>query len=313
MTPGERAPPWAVGRALGTSRLRVGPVARWVRDGLAPLAVALMAFGWGPAAAQGPVAAQGAAECGAGAARADRLAEVGPRGEIRLASGARVLLDSLRWPDEPEADRAARAWLEARRAGDLTVVPRGAPDRWGRRRADLVPEDGEADLAGGLAAAGLAAVDPGEADALCRPALLRAEAGARARGLGLWRAPLPEARDGPALRALAGRFVVVEGRVRHVGERAARTYLDFVRRGEDGLTVTVSKRTWRRVLEHGLTGAGLTGRRVRVRGVVEIRRGPVIEVAVPELVEPLDEAGTEDGRRGAESGHAEGRGTGRER
>ncbi len=126
-------------------------------------------------------------------------------------------------------------------------------------------------------------------------------------------APLPEARDGPALRALDGRFVVVEGRIRHVGERASRTYLDFVRRGEDGLTVTVSKRTWRRVLEHGLTAAGLTGRRVRVRGIVEVRRGPVLDIALPELIEPIDEVGTEDGRHGAESGHAEGRGTGRDR
>lgn len=267
----------------------------------------------------GPIsiaAAQGADACRAGPARIDRIAEVGLRGEIRLASGARILLDSLRWPEEPEAG-AARAWLEARRAQDLTVVPRGGPDRWGRQRADLVPDalpgDGEPDLAGGLAAAGLAAVDPGEADALCRPALLRVEAGARARGLGLWRTPLPEAQDGPGLRAREGRFVVVEARVRHVGERAARTYIDFVRRGEDGLTVTVSKRTWRRVLEHGLTGPGLAGRRVRVRGIVEIRRGPALDIAVPELVELLDEAGTEDGRRGAESGHAEGRGTGRNR
>jgi endonuclease YncB( thermonuclease family) len=262
-------------------------------------------------------AAEDAAECRAGLGRTDRIAGIGPRGEIGLASGARVLLDSLRWPEEPEADRAARTWLEAHRGRDLTVVPRGAPDRWGRQRADIVPdvrpEDGAPDLAGGLVAAGLAAADPGEADALCRPALLRVESGARARRLGIWEAPLPEARDGPNLRAREGRFVVVEGRVRHVGERAARTYLDFVRRGEDGLTVTVSKRTWRRVLEHGLSAAGLTGRRVRVRGIVEVRRGPVLEIAVPELVERLDETGTEDGRRGADSGHAEGRGTGRDR
>ncbi|WP_204165280.1 pentapeptide repeat-containing protein [Methylobacterium radiodurans] len=269
--------------------------------------------GHGPAAA-----AESVASCRAGPAWTDRIAEVGPRGEIRLASGARVLLDSLHWPAEPVAG-AARSWLEARRGRDLTVVPRGTPDRWGRQRADIVsdivpdglPEGTEPDLAGGLAAAGLAAIDPGEADALCRPALLRVEAGARARRLGLWQVPLPEARDAAALRALEGRFVVVEGVVRHVGERSARTYLDFVRRGEDGLTVTVSKRTWRRVLEHGLSAAGLTGRRVRVRGILEIRRGPVIDVTVPELVEPLD--GTEDGRRGADSGHAEGRGTGRDR
>lgn len=284
----------------------------WAAPLAAALLFALLLSGGGRDAA-----AQGAAECRAGAGRPDRISGVGPRGEIHLASGGRVLLDSLRWPEEPDAAADARAWLETRAARPLVVVPRGAPDRWGRQRADLVPdvwpEEGEPDLAAGLVAAGLAAVDPGEADALCRPALLRVEAGARARRIGLWQAPPPDARDGPGLRAREGRFAVVEGRVRHVGERSARTYLDFVRRGEDGLTVTVSKRTWRRVLEHGLTAAGLTGRRVRVRGIVEIRRGPALDITVPELVELLDEAGMEDGRRGAESGHAEGRGTGRDR
>ena len=243
----------------------------------------------------------GPAECRVGPARTETLDGVGPRGELRLASGARAILDALRWPDADDASAGARAWLEARRGARLALVPRGQPDRWGRERVDAQVEGEDLDLAGGLIEAGLAYADAGEVDALCRPALLIVEAAARARRRGIWAAPLPSIGDGAALRALAGRFAVLEGRVRHVGERSARTYLDFAARGEDGLTVTVTKRTWRMMRARGLSADTLEGRRVRVRGILEIWRGPTLEAATAEAVEVLGDAeagpGTEQGLR----------------
>ncbi|MGU3478296.1 thermonuclease family protein [Methylobacterium sp. D48H] len=239
----------------------------------------------------------GPSACATGPARDEVVAEIGPRGEIRMVSGLRAVLDSLRWPDTPEAASAARAWLETRRGARVTVVPRGQPDRWERARADLLVAESDiaesadlsgADLAGGLIGAGLAYADANEADSLCRPGLRLVEAAARARGLGLWGAARPAAEDGPALREKVGHFVVAEGRIRHVGERGARTYLDFAARGTDGLTVTVSKRTWRMMRARGLSAASLEGRRVRVRGLLEVRRGPTLEVALDGL-ETLEE------------------------
>uniref|UniRef100_UPI001E51C99D DNA-binding protein n=1 Tax=Methylobacterium sp. Leaf118 TaxID=2876562 RepID=UPI001E51C99D len=168
---------------------------------------------------------------------------------------------------------------------------RGGEDRWGRRRVDALAEaEGvqPEDLAGALVAAGLAYADPGEADALCRPALRALEAGPRAAGLGLWAAPALDARDPVALMARIGRFAVVEGRIRHVGERAARTYLDFAPRGETGLTVTVQKRTWRTLAEHGLSAATLKGRLVRVRGTVEAGRSPLIDLVGRDAIEVVE-------------------------
>ncbi|SDN79985.1 Endonuclease YncB, thermonuclease family [Methylobacterium phyllostachyos] len=231
----------------------------------------------------------GVPDCMTGPVRAEVLADIGIRGEIRLASGARVILDSLRWPDAPDVAAAARAWLDARRGAELAVMPRGRPDRWDRERADIQVAEGDTDLAGGLIGAGLAFADANEADSLCRPALRLVEADARAKGHGLWREPLPDAADGAALRARAGRFVVVEGRLRHVGERSNRTYLDFGTRGADALTVTVSKRTWRMVRARGLSAASLEGRLVRVRGILDIWRGPTLE-AGPDAIEVLGEA-----------------------
>jgi len=240
----------------------------------------------------------GPAECRAAAATRDTIAGLGPRGELRLGSGGQAVLGSLRWPEEPEDARAAEAWLQARVGQPLTLVARGEADRWGRIRVDAQTEGADAtDLAGGLIGAGLAPADAGEGETLCRPALLALEEAPRAAGRGIWARPRPAATDGTALRARAGRFAIVEGRVRRVGERAARTYLDFGPSGEDALTVTVSKRTWRRLLERGLSAAGLRGRRVRARGILEIWRGPTLDVASAEAIEVLPEEARDDGLR----------------
>ncbi|MDB5645820.1 MAG: DNA-binding protein [Methylobacterium sp.] len=245
-----------------------------------------------------PRPAEAAPDCAAAPSRADVLAGLGPRGELVLASGARAVLDGLQWPEDAAVAAAAQAWLLRHRGRGLTLVARGETDRWGRTHVDATvepdpgtaaPADAEpADLTGGLVAAGLAQVDAGEGDTLCRPALLGLEAGARRAGRGLWSAASPDVRDGAALRARMGRFVVTQGRVLWVGERARRTYLDFARKGEDGLTVTVSKRTWRHLQERGLSAASLRGREVRVRGRLEAWRGPTLDVASADMIEVLD-------------------------
>ena len=234
-----------------------------------------------------------APECREAPARAERLAGLNARGELILASGQRAVLDGVRWPDDADLASEARAWLLARNGRSLTLVARGESDRWGRVHVDATVAETEAeaatpDLAAGLVALGLAAVDAGERDTLCRPALLAVEAGARRRGIGLWRQAGPDVQDGPALRARLGHFLVVQGAVRWVGERPRRTYLDFARRGEEGLTVTVSKRTWRVLQERGLSAASLRGRQVRVRGMVEAWRGPTLDIASADMIEILD-------------------------
>ena len=248
-------------------------------------------------------AAGTAPECREAPARRDVLVGLGPRGELVLASGARAVLDGIHWPEPAHA--AAEAWLLRHRGRTLTLVARGETDRWGRTHVDASlepaasaersaagPDDpGSADipdLAAGLVDAGLVPVDAGERDTLCRPGLLAVEAGARRAGRGVWSAAAPEVRDGAALRSRMGRFVVTQGTVLRVGERARRTYLDFTRKGEDGLTVTVSKRTWRQLQERGLSTASLRGREVRVRGRLEAWRGPTLDVASADMIEVLD-------------------------
>lgn len=223
----------------------------------------------------------------------DRLDAVADDGEIRLRSGRVVRLGDVRLAGG-EGRRAGIAWLRTHLGRDVTLRAGAYPDRWGRLVGGIgtVGPD-PVDLAEGLVRAGLAFADSGEADRLCRPDLLGLEAAARRARLGLWsddRYMPVRAGDSAKLGAAIGGFVLVEGRVVGVGERSSRTYLNLGPNWATDLTITVPKRTWRRMGDRGLSAAGLKGRMVRARGVLERWRGPSLEVTDPEMLEVLDGA-----------------------
>jgi hypothetical protein len=87
---------------------------------------------------------------------------------------------------------------------------------------------------------------------------------------------------------LAGRFVLVEGRIRSVGERQQRTYLNFGSDWANDFTIIIPKRTWAIMRDRDLSARALNGRRVRGRGVIEIWRGPTMEISAAEMLEILD-------------------------
>lgn len=299
---------WAIfGGALHGAAVRLAVL-------LAPAALMVAAALMVPSAASGapeeaaPPSARGrargqapAASCGGEESR-DVIASVTPEGDLRLGSGKLVALSSLRLPDEPEAG-AARAWLARHTGKPARVVAARREDRWGRTSARVMvqaeappgagskPEAVSLDLAQGLMEEGLALVDVGAGEALCQPELLAIEATAREGGLGLWAGdrykPLPS-EDAERLRGRVGRFGLIEGRVASVGERPQRTYLNLATAGAEQVTVTIPKRTWAIMVDKGFSAAGLKGRRIRVRGLIEDWRGVAVDVAVAELIEILD-------------------------
>jgi hypothetical protein len=96
-----------------------------------------------------------------------------------------------------------------------------------------------------------------------------------------------EAGDLKRLQGLVGRFALVEGVVRSIGERRERTYLNFGPDWAADMTVMVPKRTWAMLQERGLSAAALKGRRVRVRGVLDEWQGVAMEIAAPDMLEVL--------------------------
>jgi hypothetical protein len=91
------------------------------------------------------------------------------------------------------------------------------------------------------------------------------------------------------LTKLIGQFALVEGRVRGVGERRERTYLNFGADWTSDFTVTIPKRSWALMRERGVSATSLKGARVRVRGIVEEWQGVALEITAAGMLEVLGE------------------------
>jgi len=235
---------------------------------------------------------------------ADRIAAIPARGEALLESGVSVRLAGVRLADAGPVGVAARAAMDALVGAEVAVALLAPePDRWGRRAATLAVARGEGapaeDLAAALVSAGLAMVDVGPAEVLCRAGLLDLEEGARRAGRGVWADPAEApvfAGDLDALEARAGRFTLVEGVVARVGVRDRRTYLDFSSFWSRGFTAAVPGEVWERLVARGLDAEALEGRRMRVRGIIEMRRGPAVTVGAVETIEILSSNSAEPRR-----------------
>ena len=230
----------------------------------------------------GPAFAAPPAGCDGETAR-ETLQRVGEHGELGTSTGRILRLSDVRLAE------GAREVLAAFEGDEVVVHLDGGRDRWGRVPGRVILAADGTDLATLLVQEGLALVDVGGADGLCRPDLLAQEAPARAARRGIWSAVPLSADDPQAVAARAGRFAVIEGRVVGVGERARWTYLNFGRDFSRDFAVSISRRNWEAMRRAGLSAEALTGRRVRVRGIVEIRRAPGIEITSADMIEWRDE------------------------
>lgn len=142
-----------------------------------------------------------------------------------------------------------------------------------------------------LLTAGHARVAARVGDRRCAAELLAAEASARNAGIGLWAQPAYRPRragDPATVLGDRGRLTLVEGHVISVRESGGTIYVNFGRRWSEDFTATLLRRNERSFAAAGLNVKSLSGRQVRVRGVVEERGGPWIELNRPEQVEILD-------------------------
>jgi hypothetical protein len=121
---------------------------------------------------------------------------------------------------------------------------------------------------------------------------LAAEAAARAAKRGTWTDPaaIKNAESPGDILTGIGRFTVVEGKVLSVRQAGATTYLNFGRSWTQGFAVTISRRATAALEIAGIVVKSLEeNRRIRVRGWVEARGGPRIEVLRAGQIELLGE------------------------
>ena len=243
--------------------------------------------------AQPAPSAQQRAGCD-GEIRPDRLEGLTSDGDLVLSSGRLARLAGIRLPDtSPHRDQAL-AWLRAQTGRPILVQGSDGRDRWDRislriRTSQTTPP---LDWGYGLVEAGLALVDGGLDGVFCQPELLAFEATARERRLGLWAddryKPL-DVNQSERLLERVGSFVLVEGRVRSIGERKQRTYLNFGGHWAEDFTIIIPRKTWKQMSDRGLGAEALKGRRIRARGILQPWQGTTFSVVIPDMIERLED------------------------
>ncbi|WP_375599266.1 thermonuclease family protein [Devosia sp. Naph2] len=195
------------------------------------------------------------------------------------------------WPLAPEAKSVLEA-LVLKRSVQLGYGGEEM-DRYERALAhlflsDVADEPVWAQLH--MVRAGLARVYSFPDNRQCLDQLFAAEAQARTERLGIWADPYYSVRaaDRPAeLAALAGNYELVEGRVLLADQSGSRVYLNFGRIWKEDFTVVIEAPALRLFEKDGLDPLTLDGALVRIRGWVDNRDGPRIEVTHPEQIEVL--------------------------
>ena len=197
---------------------------------------------------------------------------------FRLDDGREVRLAGI-VPVTPDKAKAALAAIVSGR--DVTL--RGeddAPDRYGRQPAFVFLPGSETPVQSELLRQGEALVSTEIANKDCAAELAAAEAEAQQAKRGTWADPaaIKNAESPGDILAGIGRFMVVEGKVLSVRQAGATTYLNFGRNWTRDFAVTISRRMVAAFEAAGLAPKSLENRRIRVRGFVEARGGPRIEM-----------------------------------
>lgn len=199
---------------------------------------------------------------------------------FRLEDGREVRLAGIELAaDSPDRGKAMLASLIDRRDVSLHG-PDDTPDRYGRQPAFVALKGAAAPIQFEMLILGEALASPTVSDPACSRALLAAESAARAARRGIWAGSvaLKNAESTDDILARLGRFTMVEGTVSSARLAGATFYVNFGRRWTRDFAVAISRRMMPTVEAAGIDLKSLKGKRVRVRGWIEKRGGPRIEV-----------------------------------
>jgi micrococcal nuclease len=227
-----------------------------------------------------------------------RVARVEANGVIVLEDGRAVHLEGIRLPAGPSdhaptflADQATRE-LSGLATGRLVTLAARPPkeDRYGRLRAQVfianTPEG--AWLQAAMLAKGLARVEVAPDRRECAAPLDSAEDNARMRKLAIWGQPAYSVRSPEQIAGDAGTFQLVEGQIVAVDEIGGQVYLEFGHDPHRAPAAAIAHDDLKAFRQSGIDPFSYASKRVRLRGWVERRERPVIEIAVPEAIEVLD-------------------------
>lgn len=121
----------------------------------------------------------------------------------------------------------------------------------------------------------------------CLSPLLDAEREARRDEVGIWGDDYYSVRSPQDTHDDLDSFQLVEGRVVDAAQVSSGVYLNFGRDWRRDFTIFVANRDLKRFDKAGVDLMTLDGARIRTRGWLDYRNGPMIEVTHPEQIEVL--------------------------
>ena len=235
----------------------------------------------------------------------------GPRGVVTtVTDGDTVILDSglvvrligTQAPKLPLGRDGFETWpkaAEAKAALEQLVLGKQVRLRYGGERVDRhgralghlfiegVPETW---VQGAMIAAGYARVYSFPDNRACLAELTAEESRARTMKLGIWTDPYYTVRQADRPEALAsreGHYELIEGRVLLADTVGRRVFLNFGRYWKEDFTAVIEESAVRMFADAGLDPLMLEGALVRIRGWIDNRDGPRVEVTHPEQIEVL--------------------------
>jgi len=195
------------------------------------------------------------------------------------------------WPLETEAIRALTTLV----LGQTVKLAFGArrTDRYGRHLAHVFVAQGRSEIwvQGELLVAGAARAYGVPGSFECMTEMLAHERMARAQRRGIWNTALyrmkPARRTG-LLMSRRSSFDIVEGVVAEMSPTKSATYLNFGRDWKTDFTARIAKDVLAAHPDLKQALQSIKGKRIAVRGWIERRNGPLIDVRHPDQIEMLD-------------------------
>ncbi|CAK0762294.1 micrococcal nuclease [uncultured Gammaproteobacteria bacterium] len=209
---------------------------------------------------------------------------------LRLDDGRELRLAGIEAPKTgPLAEQAKSALTKLIQGHSLSVRFGGAKsDRYGRMVGHGQRDDGRW-LEGSLVEAGRVRVHTTPDNHALAAELLALEGEARSARRGLWTLRGYVVRDAlDDLNRDLDSFQIVEGRVTTVSRRNIGAYLNFGADWRTDFTLFISKSVLHRLEKAGIDPAAWQDKRLRARGWLIKRNGPMIEINHPEQIEVLE-------------------------
>lgn len=220
-----------------------------------------------------------------------------------LDSGEKIRLIGTQAPKLPLGREDFVGWpmaAQAQRALEALALNRSVRLGFGGEEIDrhervlahvfVAGEEGEIWAQLRMIETGLARVYSFPDNRKCLDVLLAAEARARMARLGIWADPYYSVRAADKVDDLlkrAGQYELVEGRVLLADRRSGRVYLNFGRFFKEDFTAVIEAAALRLFAADGVDPLAFEGALVRIRGWVDDRDGPRIEITHPEQIEVL--------------------------